>query len=136
MIAVAGELERAIGEQDVPLRTLLFAGFGSAVSWGVHFNLVYFLNALFCTTGMRGGDVAVFASTALFAALSLVAGWIAWRKWRALGNTRRMNDAIEGPTGRTSILLFIGMAGGVLFTLLIVVEGLVPLFVRECSLAS
>jgi TRAP-type C4-dicarboxylate transport system permease small subunit len=125
-----------VGEHEVPLPTLLFAGFGAAVSWGVHFNLVYVLTTVSCKAGREGGDVAVYLVTAAFALLSGTAGWVAWRKWRMLGNTTRVADAVAKPIGRTSILLFIGMAGGALFTLFIIVEGLVPLFLRTCSLAS
>lgn len=130
------QVERSVGEHEIPLRTLLFAGFGSAVSWGVHFNLVYFLNSLFCTTEGSGGATAIFLATAAFAAISVIAGWTAWRHWRRLGNAPRVADAVGEPTGRTSIILFIGIAGGALFTLFIVTEGLVPLFVRGCSLAT
>jgi hypothetical protein len=130
------ELERAVGEHEVPILTLLFASVGPGVAWGIHFNLVYFLNALFCTTGRSGGAIATYAATALFAAVSLAAGWVAWRKWRMLGNDMQVDDAIGKPSGRTSILLFIGMASSVLFTLFIITEGLVPLFVRPCSLAT
>jgi hypothetical protein len=34
------------------------------------------------------------------------------------------------------MLLFIGMASSVLFSLIILVEGLVPMFVRSCSLTG
>jgi hypothetical protein len=136
-VTAMGRSERGqMGEHEVPLPTLLFAGFGAAVSWGLHFNLVYFLNTLFCKTGRGGGDVAVYLVTAAFALVSMTAGWVAWRRWRMLGNASRLDEAVSQSEGRTSILLFIGMAGGALFTLFIIVEGLVPLFLSTCSLAS
>jgi hypothetical protein len=133
---MSNEFERAVGEHDVPIITLLFASLGPAVAWGTHFNLVYFLNTMFCITGRSGGALAIFGATAVFAIIALLAGWVAWRKWRALGNAMRIDDAVGEPMGRTSILLFIGMASSLLFTLFIVAEGLVPLFVRSCSLAA
>ena len=124
------------GTHALPLPTLLFAGFGSAVSWGVHFTLVYVLTTFFCKAERGGADVAVFLTTAVFAALSLAAGWVALRRWRALGLGSGASAAAREPGSPSALLLFIGMAGAVLFTLFIVVEGLVPLFQRPCSLGA
>ena len=124
------------GKHAVPLPTLLFAGFGSAVSWGVHFSLVYVLTTLFCKANRGGADVAVFLVTAMFAALSLAAGWVAFRRWRALGYGPAASATVRDPISPSGLLLFIGMAGAVLFTLFIVVEGLVPLFQRPCGLGA
>jgi hypothetical protein len=130
------ELDRALGERDVPLRTLLFAGLGPGLAWGIHLNLVYFLTALYCTTGQSGADIATYAATAALLGVDLLAGWVALRNWRRLGKGWSLTDAVSGPGARTAILLFVGMAGSVLFGLVILVEGLVPMFVRTCSLTG
>jgi hypothetical protein len=130
------ELERAVGAQDIPLRVLLFASLGPGVAWGLHLNLVYFLTALYCSMGRSGADVAIYIATGVLLGLALFAGWTALRNWRRLGKGARLTDAVSGPSGRTAMLLFIGMASSVLFSLIILVEGLVPMFVRSCSLTG
>lgn len=121
--------------REIPLPTLLFAAFGPAVAWASHFLLVYLLNAVFCSSG-TGGDIAIYIATAAFAAFALLAGRTALRRWRALDLDAGLRTLIGETTDRMGILLFIGMAGSVLFSLLILVEGAVPLFVRSCSLAG
>lgn len=130
------ELERAIGAQDIPLRVLLFASLGPGVAWGLHFNLVYFLTAMYCSMGRTDADVPVYVSTGVLLLVSLLAGWTALRHWRRLGKGARLTEAERGTTGRTTLLLFIGMASSVLFSLIILVEGMAPLFQRTCSLTG
>jgi hypothetical protein len=130
---MTSEIDRAVGARDVPLRVLLFASLGPGVAWGVHLNLVYFLTAMFCSTGRSGADVAIYISTGVLLFTALLAGWTALRNWRRLGKGGYLTDAVSGPAGRSAILLFIGMASSVLFALIILVEGLVPMFVPACS---
>ena len=130
------ELERALGAQDIPLRVLLFASLGPGVAWALHFNVVYLLTAMFCSMNRTGADVFIYIATGVLLLMSLAAGWTAWRNWRKLGKGTRLTDASSGPSGRTTLLLFIGMASSVLFSLIIIVEGLVPMFLRSCSLTG
>lgn len=130
------EVDRALGAQDVPLRILLFASLGPGVSWGIHLNLVYFLTALYCSTGRSGADIATYIATAVLLAVALIAGWVALRNWRRLGKGWSLMDAVSGTSARTALLLFIGMASSILFGLVILVEGMVPMFVRSCSLTG
>lgn len=133
---MSGEIDPQVGAHEVPLPRLLFATLGAPVSWGVHFNLVYFLNSLFCTTSSAGGDLAVYVATAAFAGTSLLAGWIALREWRAAGLSASLADTGTRPLGRITIFLFIGIAGSVLFTLIIVLSGFAPVFLPQCSLSG
>ena len=118
------------------MRVLLFASLGPGVSWALHFNLIYFLTALYCSLGRAGADIFIYGATAFFLATTLLAGWTAFRHWRRLGHETRLMTAVSGATERTTLVLFIGMTGSVLFSLIILVEGLVPLFVRPCSLTG
>lgn len=127
------ERDRALGAQDVPLKTVLFASLGPGVAWGIHLNLVYFLTALYCTTGRSGADIATYVATGVLLIVDLLAGWVALRNWRRLGKGWSLTDAVSGPGARTAILLFVGMASAILFGLVILVEGMVPMFVNSCS---
>lgn len=131
-----GETDRVLGEQDIPIRVLLFASLGPGMSWGIHLNLVYFLTALYCSMERTGADIAIYIATGVLLFTALLAGWTARRNWLRLGKGWSLTEAVNGPTARTAILLFIGMASSLLFGLIILVEGLVPMFVRACSLTG
>ncbi len=122
-----------VGEHDIGVPVLLFAFLGSALAWAVHFNLIYFLVALFCTTGWRGGAAAVGIATVVFFAISVAAGVVAYRQWRAHARgTRSWDTALAETSGRVSFLLLIGMISAMLFTLLILFEGVPIFFVPTC----
>ncbi|HEX6939391.1 MAG TPA: hypothetical protein VF158_08265 [Longimicrobiales bacterium] len=120
-------------EHRVGIPTLLFGFLGSAITWIVHFNLVYFLNTLFCTAGWRGGDLVVFLSAVPFAAISAASGIVAHRRRRALRGAATWEAGLADSGGRSGALLMMGVAGSVLFTLLIVLESLAPIYVPPCA---
>ncbi|HET7322181.1 MAG TPA: hypothetical protein VFI96_06775 [Longimicrobiaceae bacterium] len=123
-----GHRKRSLwGARDIGLARLFFGALGAPAAWALHFNLVYFLDALFCTTGRTGITLAVAIATLTLGAVAVVAGIVAYRGWR----DRR---GIETPSaGTVRLLLAMGAIGAVLFTALIVAEGLAPFFVPACA---
>lgn len=121
------------GEPRVGISTLVFGFLGSAVAWTVHFNLVYFLNTLFCTAGWRGADLVVLLSAVPFGGISAASGLVAYRKWRDLRGAGSWEEGLADSGGRSGALLMMGVAGSVLFTLLIVLESLAPIYVPTCA---
>lgn len=121
------------GARPVRVSLLIFGLLGSAVAWIVHFNLVYFLNTLFCTAGWRGGDLVVFLSAIPFGAVSAASGLVAYRRWRELRGHGSWEDGVADSGGRSGVLLMMGVAGSVLFTLLIVLESFAPIYVPTCG---
>lgn len=108
---------------------LLFAILGAPVLWSVHLGVIYVALTLDCITTWSGGAWAVYATTALFAAGSAAATLVAWRLYRRLGG----EDPLAGEREWARFLLLLGTGGGVLFTAVIVLEGLSPLFVDLCA---
>lgn len=108
---------------------LLVAVLGAPVLWATHLGVIYLLVTLDCITAWSGGGWAVAAATAIFAAASGAAGWTAWRLYRRLGGEDPAGDALEW----VRFLLVLGIGGGVLFTAVIVLEGLSPLFTDLCA---
>jgi hypothetical protein len=119
------------GRVGVP--KLVFGILGSAVAWAVHFNLIYFLNTLFCTAGWRGADLAVLLSAVPFAGFSAAAGIVAYRRWREVGGGGGWENGLADPGSRIGGLFAMGAAGSVLFTVLIGMQSLAPLFVPTCA---
>lgn len=135
----ADDPERRGGESARPdarrvgAATLLFSFLGPPVLWAIHFNLVYFLNTLFCSGGWGGGDVVVMLTALPFGAASAASGIIAYRNWRELREGRSLRVGLVETGGRSSVLLVMGVAASVLFTLLIVLESFAPIYVPPCA---
>ena len=125
-------LKRNPPERRVRPATLAFSFLGSAVLWAIHFNLVYFLNTLFCSGGWGSGDVVVMLTAVPFGAASAASGIVAYRKWRELRAGRSLRTGLVEHGGRSSVLLVMGIAASVLFTLLIVLESFAPIYVPSC----
>ncbi len=129
----SGGQHPARGRRRVGTPTLLFAFLGSAVTWAIHFNLVYFINTLFCTEGWRGGDLVVLLSAIPFGAVSAASGLVAYRKWRDLRQEASWEEGVADAGGHRGSILMMGAAGSVLFTALIVLESFGPIYVPPCA---
>lgn len=124
------------------LPRLLFAALGAAVLWSIHLGVVYLLVTIDCISPWNGGTAAVLVATALFAAGAAASGWLAAALLRELRATA--DPAETGPSEGDRIranpdglewmrfLLLVGVAAGVLFTAVIILEGLSPLLVSTC----
>lgn len=122
-----------LGEHEAGVGVILFAFLGPALAWTLHFLVIYFLVALHCTTGRRDATGAVLAATVLFAAVSAAAGVVGLRAWKRERGEQGWMEAVTGGAKWSSFLLVMGILSSVLFTLLIVLEGLPPLFVPTCA---
>lgn len=122
-----------LGEHEIGAGKLLVAFLGPPLAWGLHFLTIYFLVALFCTTGWRGAGLSIALATALFAALCAGAGLVAFRRWRERHERQSWVAALTEAEGWDTFFLIMGVLGAVLFTALIIVEALPPLFFPICS---
>jgi len=102
---------------------------GPPVAWGLHLLLIYLVVTIDCETGWGGSSWVVYLLTAAAAAVSVWAGVVAWRRWRAVDVERA--EQLDPQSPRPFIHLF-AMAGALLFTTAIVLTGLTPLFVPTC----
>ena len=122
------------------LPKLAFAFLGAPVLWSLHFGTIYVIDTLSCTEGWMGAGTAIIVVTVPFAALSALSGIIAWRGWRRTepdggeaGADTEFEEMFVEARGRERLLLAVGMMSAVLFTLLIVFEGLAPLVTPLCG---
>jgi hypothetical protein len=122
-----------VGAREAGLPMILFALLGAPVAWSLRLLGAYFLVALFCAQGWRGGAAAILATTAVLAGVSAASGVVAFRKWQALRGGEDWLSGLTQPQGRVSFLLVVGAMNAVLFTLLILLEGLPVLFVPVCE---
>ncbi len=111
-----------------PIPRLLFAFLGAPALWAVHLSLSYFLVTLDCITAWDGAVWAVIAATVACGAGSVTAGWTGWRAWSRLDRDGAGTDARDW----SRFVLLAGMAASALFTLVIVAQGVAPLFLSTC----
>lgn len=116
-------------DHGIAVSRLLFASVGPPVLWALHLVTAYFLVTIECISSWDGAEWAVFAVTALLGAASVTAGLVARGLWRRLGPHPSQPDERDW----TRVLLMVGMAGSVLFTAVIVLQGVAPLFVATCA---
>jgi hypothetical protein len=120
--------EDTLRPEPLPWR-LAYGMLGPPIVWGVHFLVIYGINALGCWAGLTGWTVAgligqvVVVGLVTLVALALIgwASWIAYHAWR---------NAPHGTHG-DSWQAYVGLAGallGGLFALAVVLET-VPMFV-------
>ena len=104
------------------MRTLT-ALLGSALAWTVHFNASYAVVAFACARIVSTPGVWLALVTLVCAAAAIVSGGIAVRDWRAA----RGNEQ-----GGRRVLMAVGALAAIVFTVAIVFEAIVPMFVPYC----
>lgn len=124
-------------------RELLLAVVGPPLAWTVHLLGAYVMVALWCAEQWPGLTLAVLALTAACFVASAASGILAYRLWhrgrQALSTDREPGapeswDARMGERGaRFVFLAVLAMFMAVLFSYLIVLEGLPPLFAPHCE---
>lgn len=124
------------------MRSLLLAFFGAPVAWTVHLLAGYLAVALWCAMGWDGLGVAIGVLTLVCAAAAIAAGIGAVGVWRrgqaALASDREPGtpgpwDARLGERGaRTAFLGVTAIFLAGIFTWLILLQGLPPVFAPAC----
>jgi hypothetical protein len=98
---------------------------GGPVAWTLHFMASYGVVAVACMLGTSGAGVIVGGMTALLAAAAMASGLLAFQRWRSADG--------EGRGEAERVLMVVGMLGAGLFTVAIVLQGVVPVFVPTCG---
>ena len=115
---------------------------GAPLAWALHLTGSYVMVALWCASERAGLAIAIGIATLLCAALAIASGLMAIWLWRE-GQAMLRRDAESGePEGwdsrmgergaRFSFLAAMSLGSALLFTFLIVLQGLPPLFTPPC----
>lgn len=123
-------------------RRLLVALVGSPLAWTLHLFAAYAIVALWCANGWGGVGAAIGVLTALCAAAAVGSGALAvgLRRhgqaalhWDPEPGVPEPWDARLGERGARAVFLsVVAVFMAVIFTLLIVLQGLPPLFTPAC----
>jgi hypothetical protein len=108
-----------------PTAIRLIALLGAPAAWTLHLLGSYGAVAVACMTGAGGAGIIVGVITTGLAALSIASGLLAFQRWRLAGGE---------PHGEAErVLMVVGMLGAGLFSVAIVLEGVVPIFLPICA---
>jgi hypothetical protein len=113
----------------------LTALLGGPVAWTLHFMASYGVVAVACALGTSGAGVILGVMTVLLAAAALASGLLAFLRWRTADGEARTGSAPvgQGRGDAERVLMVVGMLGASLFTVAIVLQGVVPIFVPTCA---
>ena len=124
---------------------LWFAVLGGAAAWTAHLLVSFELETIACSPASGGARVfgagltaAVAVVTVVLAAVAAAAGWVAWRFARRLARARRGRAghgeaAAEPRAGRAEFMALVGLAGDLLFLLIIVYGGISLAVLHPCT---
>ena len=129
---------------------LWFAVLGGAAAWTAHLLVGWGLEEIACSPVSAGPEVLgvsltvwIGVLTVVLGAVTVAAGLLAWRFWRAEGAADpnlRIEPGAGGPepeeqirSGRAGFMALFGLAANALFLLMIVYGGLSLLLLRPCT---
>lgn len=128
-----GETEQAVGTAGTSVGRTLFALFGGAIAWTLHFQGSYALVAIGCVAGWGSTLLIVAAETAVLAALALWSTAVAWREWRRSSDDQPWDAALSEPRGWYSWLMTAGVLMGITGAFAIALEGFGTLMLPLCG---
>jgi len=118
----------AVREPPASRGALWFAFLGGPIAWSAHLLASYPLVSIACQLGSTTLLHAITAVTAAIAAAAALTGWLAYRRVRTGGPTAGPADRFA----RARFMAISGLALGILFTFVILVEGMPPMLHDPC----
>lgn len=122
-----------LGKTRLSLLEVLVGSIGGATAWLLHLGASYLLLTIGCNEAWPGIRPMLIALTIGLAAASTWTGLFAYRRAKALGTKADWALTLSAGMERENFMMVVGMAGSAVFTLIILAQGLPPLFLPLCS---
>ncbi len=110
------------------LGVLLFGILAGPFAWAIHLMASYVLVAFVCG---REWEIVLHLITLMTAAITAVAGWLAWRQWQGLRTQEE--QAAQHSLRRRRFMALFGVLNSALFVFVIMAEGIPVFFLSTCS---
>ena len=111
-----------------PMGIALWAAvFGAPAIWAVSFETGYALVPKVC---QFQGHYVLHIISLLALVLALIGGFLSWRQWRRIGGSPEETEG--GPIGRQRFLGALGVFSAVLYSTLIIAQGIASFFFDAC----
>lgn len=111
----------------------LFALFGGAGAWVLHFLGSYAFVTIGCMSRWSGVGPIVGASTLGLAGVAAASAGVAWRGWRRVSPGQRWYEALAEPQGWLAWLMMVGVLVGSLAALTILLQGFGAVLLPVCE---
>lgn len=128
-----GETEQAVGTAGTSVGRLMFAVFGGAAAWSLHFLGSYAVVSVGCVARWGSTPWIVSAGTAVLAGFALWSTGVAWREWRRSSGDQPWDTALAEPKGWYAWLMMVGVLMGITSAFTIVLEGFGTLMLPLCG---
>jgi hypothetical protein len=111
----------------------VFAVFGGAFAWVVHFLGSYAFVTIGCMSRLPGIGPIVGVGTFALAGVAAWSAILAWRDWRRVSDGQRWNDALSEPRGWFAWLMMLGVLVGGFAAFTIVLQGIGAVLLPVCE---
>jgi hypothetical protein len=111
----------------------LFAAFGGAMAWVIHFLGSYAYITIGCMSRWPGVGPAVGGATLVMAGVAAWSALLAWRDWRRVSAGQRWSEALSEPRGWFAWLMLLGVLVGGFAAFVILVQGLGAAILPVCE---
>ncbi len=128
-----GETEHQLGTETAPTGWLLFAVFGGAAAWSLHFLASYAALAVGCVAGWDGIRALLAIGTLVLLAVAVWSTVVAWREWRRVSGNQPWDAALGEPRGWFAYLMLTGVLMGIVSAFTIGLEGWGTLALPVCG---
>lgn len=122
-----------LGKSSLSLTELCVGALGGATCWLLHLGGSYLLLTIGCNEGWPGIRTMLITLTAVLAIAALATGVFAYRRVQRLGVHPDWSLALNVPMNRELFLMIVGTVSSAVFLLIILAQGLPPLFVPLCT---
>lgn len=111
----------------------VFAVFGGAIAWVIHFLGSYAFITIGCMSRWPGVGLVVGISTLIMAGVAAVAALLAWRDWRRVSEGQRWTEALSEPRGWFAWLMLLGVLVGGFAAFTILLQGMGAAILPVCE---
>jgi len=121
-----------LGKTRLSLLELIVGSIGGASAWLLHLGASYLLLTVGCNENWPGIRLMLIALTIGLVAASAWTGLFAYRRVK-LATRHDWALTLSAGMERENFMMVVGTVGSAVFTLIILAQGLPPLFVPLCS---
>jgi len=122
-----------LGRTRLPLWKLIVGSIGGASAWLLHLGASYLLLTIGCNENWPGIRLILIALTIGCAAIGSWTGLFAYRRIESMETDSDWAITLSAGMSRENFMMVVGTVSSVVFTFIILAQGVPPLFLPLCS---
>jgi len=125
--------ESLLGRTRLSLWELLIGSIGGASAWLLHLGASYLLLTIGCNENWPGVRLMLIALTIGLVAVGLWTGLFAYRRIESTETDADWAITLSSGLSRENFMMVVGTVSSAVFTIIILAQGVPPLFLPLCS---